>query len=459
MPTDALRQVVEHLRAATRVPGAELTDGQLLASFAAHRDEAAFADLLRRHGRMVWAVCRRILTDPQDAEDAFQGAFFALARKAASLSRCESVGGWLYRVAARAAGHVRTANARRLARERPTGHLPEVATGPAEPQDWREVLHQEVGRLPEVYREALVLCELEGLGRKEAARRLGVPEGTVSSRLAAAKRLLGERLLRRGLALSGGCAAVLAADVPAALAAATVRGAVGFVSGQCGATTAAAITKGVLRAMFISKFKGLVAATALVAVLGVGVFTCGATGRGPAQVASGAPPQARDAGGDAAPPEVKDPDADAEKALRRAREEAEALRQENERLLRELRKAKDEQAVLLKRLEQSVRDPKVADADAERERRLRDALRALDMALVQLDATKARAEELAAELQAERKARREAEDQLARLRVGDPAAEAEAALKAFREAQDKEAKQKALWRLQQALDKLKEGVK
>src|SRR5262249_39598533 len=154
---------------------------------------AAFAALLRRHGRMVWGVCRRLLGQAQDAEDAFQATFFALAREAAALSRSDSVGGWLCRVAARTAGHVRAAHSRRLRGEGAVAGLAEVPVPPAEPQDWRDVVHEEVGRLPALYREALVLCELEGLSRKEGARRLGVPEGTLSSRLAAARRLLGDR--------------------------------------------------------------------------------------------------------------------------------------------------------------------------------------------------------------------------------------------------------------------------
>src|SRR5262249_43198625 len=99
MPDNGLRRGVDHLPAATR---AELTDGQLLWRFADQRDEDAFAALLRRHGRLVRGVCLRVLGHTQDAEDAFQGTFFVLARKAAALARCESVGGWLYAVATRA---------------------------------------------------------------------------------------------------------------------------------------------------------------------------------------------------------------------------------------------------------------------------------------------------------------------------------------------------------------------
>jgi RNA polymerase sigma factor (sigma-70 family) len=436
MPSEGLKRVIGRLRAAVQPPD---SDGGLLARFAAGRDEDAFASLLGRHGGMVWAVCRRVLGHAQDAEDAFQGTFLALAQRASSLAHCESVGGWLFRVATRTAAHAKAANARRRSRERSVGELPEVAVASSEPQDWHAVLQQEIGGLPEVYRQALVLCELEGVSRREGARLLGVPEGTLSSRLAAARRLLGERLVRRGLALSAGC---LALAVPETLAAATLQA----VTGPWGRTPAAPLAKGVLNAMFVSKFKGLLAVSALVVLVGAGVLTCGAGGRGPAPVASAAP-----AHGEDPPPEVKAPPADAEKALRRAREEAEALRQENERLLQELRKAKDDQAVLLNRLEEFKARQ---GAEAERERRLRDALRALDMALVQLEAAKARAEELAAELQAERKARREA-----RLRVGDPAAEAEAALKGFQAAKDREAKQRALEALEKALQKLKDGLK
>src|SRR4051794_35604570 len=117
MPTDMLRPVVEHLRTVAHVPDADVSDGQLLACFAAGGDENGFAALLRRHGPMVWAVCRSTLGHAQDAEDAFQATYLALAQKAASLSASASVGGWLYRVASRTAGRVRAANARRRSRE------------------------------------------------------------------------------------------------------------------------------------------------------------------------------------------------------------------------------------------------------------------------------------------------------------------------------------------------------
>jgi RNA polymerase sigma factor (sigma-70 family) len=385
---------------------------------------------------MVWGVCRGALNQVQDAEDAFQATFLALARKAGSLRHSASVGGWLYRVASRTAVHARTTNAHRRANERSAGHLPDVAVAPVEPQDWQVVLHQEIAGLPDIYRQALVLCELEGKSRREGARLLGVPEGTLSSRLAAARRLLGERLVRRGLAL--------AVAVPDALAAATLKA----VTGQWDAApAAAALAKGVLKAMFVSKFKSVVAVSALVVLLGAGAFTCSLGGRETEPAKATDDPTAQ-------PDVKKTQDAEAEKALR---EEAEALRRQNERLQLELRKAKEEQAVLMARLEERLLALKVADAD--KERRLRDALRALDTALVQLDALKDQTAKLKAELDVERKRRQELEDELRRLRSRDPAAEAEEALKEFREVKDKEAKRKALNRLQQALDRLKEDVK
>jgi RNA polymerase sigma factor (sigma-70 family) len=452
-----LRHVLEHLRTAVRGLPTNLTDGQLLARFTGCRDEDAFATLLRRHGRMVWGVCRSTVGHAQDAEDAFQATFLALARKAGSLSGSESVGGWLYRVAFRIAVHARAANARRSSRERSVDNLPDVASVTSGPEDWYAVLHQEIAGLPDVYQQALVLCELEGVSRREGAQRLGVPEGTLSSRLAAARRLLGERLVRRGLALSAGC---LTLNVPEALAVATLEA----VTSQGRATPIVALAKGVLQSMFVSKFKALVALSALGLLISVGAFTYGVGGQEPTTTKA-AQPESGSKSNLPAPPERPGEDKE---------NEAEALRRENKRLQLELRAVRE--------LAQALRDE--AQFQAEKAKEEATILR-LENKRLQLELLQVRklAEEMAVEAksfqeealrqrdqaqQSQREAEKlrgrllAAEQELTRLRVRssqEAQADAEGALKAFQEAKDKEGRRKALESLQKAVDKLKETVK
>src|SRR5262249_6874600 len=153
------------------------------------------------HGPMVLGVCRRLLRHEQDAEDAFQATFLVLARRARSVLKRESVGSWLYGVAYRIALQARVVRARRRAREKQGAEMPQSVVMPAEPQDWLVLLDQELAGLPEKYRAVVVLCDLEGLPRREAARQMGLPEGTLSSRLATARQLLAKRLARYGLGL------------------------------------------------------------------------------------------------------------------------------------------------------------------------------------------------------------------------------------------------------------------
>jgi RNA polymerase sigma factor (sigma-70 family) len=289
MATNRLRKALNHLQLALAPPGAEaLTDAQLLARFLASRDEAVFAVLVRRHGPMVLGVCRRVLRHAQDAEDAFQATFFVLARKAGSVLKREAVGSWLYMVAYRAAQRARARQARRRVRERQVDAMPHPQVQPEELRDWLPLLDDELGRLPQKYRAPVVLCDLEGQSRREAARQLKLPDGTLSSRLATGRRLLAERLSRRGVALSGGALAVALAEgasaaVPAPWVSATAQAAASVAAGQAGAvvTPAAVLMNEVLRTMFITKLKVYVA-TALVAVLlGVGGLAYQAAGQAP----------------------------------------------------------------------------------------------------------------------------------------------------------------------------------
>src|SRR6266498_2094287 len=197
MATSVMNPVIHQLRRAVLLrDGAGLTDGQLLESFLSGNDEAAFEVLVRRHGPMVWGVCRRVLRDHHDAEDAFQATFLVLVRKAASVVPRELVGNWLYGVAYRTATSAKAMNARRRVKER-SAAKPEACEEAAW-TDVRPLLDEELSRLPDKYRIPIVLCDLEGETRREAARQLGWPEGTLSTRLRAGRHLLAKALARRG---------------------------------------------------------------------------------------------------------------------------------------------------------------------------------------------------------------------------------------------------------------------
>jgi RNA polymerase sigma factor (sigma-70 family) len=271
--------IIQQLRRSVLRPdGAGLTDGQLLESFINRRDEAAFEALVRRHGPMVLGVCRRLLRNPHDAEDAFQATFLVLARKAASVVPREKVGNWLHGVARTTALRARAANARRRLRERQVTDWPEPEARRPDPRDdLRLTLDRELSRLPEKYRLPVVLCDLEGRSRREVARQLRIPEGTLSSRLTTARRLLAKRLARQGLA-GGSLAAALAqggasACVPASVLSATVGAAARLAAGQATVVSAAVsvLTEGVLRTMLLTKLKtatALVLAAVLATALG-----------------------------------------------------------------------------------------------------------------------------------------------------------------------------------------------
>ena len=182
------------------------SDAELLESFVAGRDqtaEAAFAALVDRHGAMVLGVCRRVLGNQDAAEDAFQATFLVLARKAAVIARREQLASWLHGVARRAALDARALTSRQAAREKRLGVMLYVEPADHTMQtELRTILDDELARLPERQRAPIVLCELEGLLCRDAAARLKISEGTLSSRLARAKVRLRERLTKRGFALS-----------------------------------------------------------------------------------------------------------------------------------------------------------------------------------------------------------------------------------------------------------------
>jgi RNA polymerase sigma factor (sigma-70 family) len=260
---------------------ADQSDGQLLERFVARGDHAAFEALLCRHGPMVYGVCRRQLPHQQDAEDAFQATFLVLAHRARSIARQESVGSWLYGVAYRTAVKAQAEAARRRTREAPLPDVPATsAVGDLAWQELCEALDEEVNRLGQRYRAPVVLCYFENKSYAEAARVLGLAAGTVASRLARARALLRRRLMRRGLALSAGLFGTLLAQnaltaaVPTALVRATLHGAGGVAAGGAAggiiSAPVAALTKGVLKTMFVTKLKILTAVVVAVGLTGTG---------------------------------------------------------------------------------------------------------------------------------------------------------------------------------------------
>jgi RNA polymerase sigma factor (sigma-70 family) len=268
MATSHISEVIQHLRRTALLrDGAGLTDGQLLEDYISRRDEAALAALVHRHGPMVWGVCHRVLRDYHDAEDAFQATFLVFVRKAASVASRELLANWIYGVAHQTALKARATAARRKERERQVTEMPEPAA--AEQDFWRDLqplLDEELSRLPDKYRSVIVLCDLEEKTRKQAARQLGCPEGTVGGWLARARVMLAKRLAQRGVALSGGALAavlsqnVASAGVPTTVVSSTIKAATLFAAGQVAATGAipvkvAALTEGVLKAMMLNKMR------------------------------------------------------------------------------------------------------------------------------------------------------------------------------------------------------------
>jgi RNA polymerase sigma factor (sigma-70 family) len=206
--------------------GEEPTDRELLQRFVATREEAAFQTLVRRYGPMVLGVCRRVVRNAEETDDAFQATFIVLARKASTIAGADSLGGWLYRVAYHAALRVRVKLQRRRGRETTfdeAAHPSAVdASGPGVGAEVRPVLDEELNRLPEKYRAPLVLCYLQGKTTDETAQQLGCPRGTVAWRMSRGRDLLRNRLTRRGLAVTGAAVAVVLTQQSAAQAVAPV---------------------------------------------------------------------------------------------------------------------------------------------------------------------------------------------------------------------------------------------
>src|SRR5262249_5190771 len=268
MATGQLNEVVEHLRRVVNPhDGSGLSDGQLLQNYLSRREEAALAILVRRHGPMIWGVCRRILHHSHDAEDAFQATFLVFVRKAASIASKELVGNWLYGVAYQTAMKARAMAGKRRQRERQVIEMPEAES--VSHDLWRDLqplLDRELSNLPEKYRIPVVLCDLQGKSRKEAAKQIGCPEGTVAGRLARARAMLAKRLARHGLTVTGAVLAAAlteetaSAKVPLSVASGTIKAASIFAAGPAAAGGAisarsVALAERVLKTMLLTKLK------------------------------------------------------------------------------------------------------------------------------------------------------------------------------------------------------------
>jgi RNA polymerase sigma factor (sigma-70 family) len=258
-----------------------LTDADLLARFAENRDEAAFEVLVWRHGPMVHGLCRRLLRRREDADDAFQAAFLILVRKARSISKRISLGSWLYKVTYRVALEVQAREAKHAVPARCDAEFPAVESADdLARRDLQRVIAEEVDRLPEKYRQPVVLCYLSGKTTEEAARRLGCPRGTVLSRLATARKRLHGRLVRRGVGLTAvALAAALeqkAVAAPAILVSLTVKAAAWLAAGSVGGSGAVSgpvlfLMQGALKTMFVQKMKWAAAVLVAAALVGGGV--------------------------------------------------------------------------------------------------------------------------------------------------------------------------------------------
>jgi RNA polymerase sigma factor (sigma-70 family) len=273
----SIGKMVEHLRQLVG-PDAAVgqRDAELLARFAGTREEAAFATLVARHGPLVYGLCRRVLHNAHDAEDAFQATFLVLARQASAIRKPASLASWLYGVASRLAMKMKSDAGKR--RQREQAAAPPAACEPGD-LSWREfqgALDEELRRLPETQRQALLLCYLEGLSQEEAATQLGWPRGTLKRRLERGREVLRQRLTRRGLTMAAGLLAVLPAGsmgagaVPAGVGATLPVAASLFavrqsLSPHLVGDRAVALAEGALKTMLTAKVKFL---SLLVVLLG-----------------------------------------------------------------------------------------------------------------------------------------------------------------------------------------------
>ncbi|MBN9123022.1 MAG: sigma-70 family RNA polymerase sigma factor, partial [Planctomycetes bacterium] len=258
------------LHAVARKAEALTPDADLLARFARDRDHLAFEELVRRHGPLVWAVCRQLLPDHADAEDAFQAVFLALVRSASAIRNGRTLPAWLHGVAIRTAARAKREFARRRARDRAAAR-PE-ADRPVSDAEWEALVaavHEEVQRLPEAERTAFVLCDLQGVSQHDAAARLGCPLGSVSGRLCKARQRLLERLTARGVAPAAVVGVGLTAGAAGALPSRLFEAVKTFSATPAAASgVAAALARGLTEGVAM-RVKLTAAVTVVVAALGL----------------------------------------------------------------------------------------------------------------------------------------------------------------------------------------------
>jgi RNA polymerase sigma factor (sigma-70 family) len=254
------------LQVVQRIRGLAAPDSQLLQAFLNRRDDEAFAELVRRHGPMVYSVCRRLLSDPHAADDAFQATFLVLAKKAPKLTDQSSAAPWLYGVACRVARRARRAWCRRRVHESRAVAPAGSAAPDAAWEELRLVLDEELNRLPEGLRAPLILCYLQGRTRDEAAAQLGCTFGALKRRLEDGRALLRSRLARRGvtLAVTGLAAAVSESELPAALVEQTLT----VVHGAA----APAAVADLIPSAFAARWKVLIAAAVVVGTIVTGTI-------------------------------------------------------------------------------------------------------------------------------------------------------------------------------------------
>jgi RNA polymerase sigma factor (sigma-70 family) len=291
----ASAQVDMALRSAREVFGPASGEGghdrQLLERFIARREEAAFEALVIRHGPRVLWVCRQVLGDSEDADDAFQATFLVLVRKAETIRARDSLGPWLHGVARRVALRAKLRSKRRREQERRVVEMPAVEpSDEIDQRDLRPVLDEELSRLPDKYRLPVLFCYLQGMTNEEAARRLQCPPGTLKGRLARAREILRERLGRRGVVLGGGLMIWLSSDssaiasiaVPDRLIAVTVKSSVLAAQGKLAAGSSmsanvAALVDDALRSMLVGKVLRTTTTLLAFAAIGAAVFIISTT--------------------------------------------------------------------------------------------------------------------------------------------------------------------------------------
>jgi RNA polymerase sigma factor (sigma-70 family) len=293
MHASTLQSFLGHLRRLTDpARWRELSDADLLERFRLHREEAAFTLLVQRHGPMVFAVCRRILGNVHQAEDAFQATFLVLVRKAGSIHKQHSLAAWLHRVAYRLALKAR---AQSIRRQRCEGEVLPAALSVDCPdtlaaRELRTALEEEIERLPEKYRMPIILCYLSDQTHEQAACALGCPKSSLTSRLARARELLQQRLIRRGFTVPAGLLAALLTEqtanaaIPSLLTLSTVRLAAQALAGETlTATSAAALAGSFVKGTTALKLRAILTLLAMLGFAAVGYRMVGPASPSPAE--------------------------------------------------------------------------------------------------------------------------------------------------------------------------------